>query len=342
MWRQSDTTYGCYNIQIWNYFHPAGSNQCWGCTGWSNNDFSYGSSNFTFVENNLFEQTAGAPGHMRHYISSELGARYVSRFNTFSNNFPDSNADLHDAHGLCLVSSNGAGSRGGEIYDNTITGTGYDRGMQLRGGSWMIFSNVITAGGGNPIEFNEYRAETSSSCDATNNLAPIEPSWPVPTNGPSLPTWNTNAAWVPYAPANGNGYQLPQQVHNSYAWLNTAPGGAVINPAVPTGTEEQTYVQPNRDYWPYQTTGCSGTQTTGVCSGTRASRAANCTKGVAYWSTDQGSWNNSGTGGQGVLDFCSATNTWTNAYYTPYSYPHPLQGAGGGGPAPTGLKASVK
>jgi len=48
---------------------------------------------------------------------------------------------------------------------------------------------------------------------------------------------------------------------------------------------------------------------------------------VAYFSTDQGSWNTSGNGfGNGVLDKCTGTNTYTNAAYTPYTYPHPLDG----------------
>ena len=53
-----------------------------------------------------------------------------------------------------------------------------------------------------------------------------------------------------------------------------------------------------------------------------------CTTGQGYWKTDEGSWNQSGSGGQGVLYKCTATNTWTS-YYTPYTYPHPLQGGGG-------------
>lgn len=64
--------------------------------------------------------------------------------------------------------------------------------------------------------------------------------------------------------------------------------------------------------------------TSGTGSGARASRPATCTTGVAWWATDQGSWNTSGSGGQGVLDKCTATNTWTNAAYVPYEYPHPL------------------
>ncbi|PYV46621.1 MAG: hypothetical protein DMG92_17705 [Acidobacteria bacterium] len=89
VYRASSPDYGPYNIQIWNYFHPSGTNQCWGCNGWIDNDFAYGSEHEVFVEDNLFEQTATAPAHMRHYISSELGARYVSRYNTFVNNLPE-------------------------------------------------------------------------------------------------------------------------------------------------------------------------------------------------------------------------------------------------------------
>lgn len=70
-------------------------------------------------------------------------------------------------------------------------------------------------------------------------------------------------------------------------------------------------------------TGGSFDGTVGTGSGVRVSRPATCTTGVAYWSTDQGSWNSSGSGGQGVLDKCTSTNTWTNAWYVPYDYPYP-------------------
>jgi hypothetical protein len=62
----------------------------------------------------------------------------------------------------------------------------------------------------------------------------------------------------------------------------------------------------------------------GVGQGTFANRPSTCTAGtdpaqgniaapgVAYWATDQS-----------TLYVCNPTNTWT-AYYTPYTYPHPL------------------
>jgi hypothetical protein len=72
--------------------------------------------------------------------------------------------------------------------------------------------------------------------------------------------------------------------------------------------------------------------TSGVGWGTLAYRPTTCTTGVGYWATDQGSWNTSGityNGGytQGELFKCTATNTWTLSY-TPYTYPHPLDGGG--------------
>jgi len=50
----------------------------------------------------------------------------------------------------------------------------------------------------------------------------------------------------------------------------------------------------------------------GVRSGTYASIPGTCSTYQGYWATDQS-----------TLYQCTATNTWT-AYYTPYTYPHPL------------------
>jgi hypothetical protein len=90
----------------------------------------------------------------------------------------------------------------------------------------------------------------------------------------------------------------------------------------------------NRDYF-LHTPSFNGSA--GVGSGSRSARPASCTTGVAYWSTDQGGdWNNAnGSGSDGTLDVCTATNTWTNAAYTPYQYPHPLAGSGGQVSSPT-------
>jgi len=82
--------------------------------------------------------------------------------------------------------------------------------------------------------------------------------------------------------------------------------------------------------------GAGGTVSSiGVGQGTLANRPTTCTQGtdlalgniaapgVAYWATD--AVNTQDAAHPGVLYVCNPTNTWT-AYYTPYTYPHPLNG----------------
>jgi len=51
--------------------------------------------------------------------------------------------------------------------------------------------------------------------------------------------------------------------------------------------------------------------TSGVGHGTLANLPTTCTSRVGYWATDQGNWNQSGSGGQGQLYVCTATDTWS-------------------------------
>ena len=155
--------------------------------------------------------------------------------------------------------------------------------------------------------------DTYASADSTcNALSPGD------TASAYLDTGNTGC---PYRDFPGCGHN--QQFFGNYAFLNTKNGSRNTVFSTPSGTSG--IIVANSNYYDDLTgAGCSGTQSTGVCSGTLASKASNCTTGVAYFATDQGSWNVSGNGfGSGVLYKCTATNTWTS-YYTPYIYPHPL------------------
>ena len=50
-----------------------------------------------------------------------------------------------------------------------------------------------------------------------------------------------------------------------------------------------------------------------------SARPATCTTGVAYWATDQGNWNTSGSGGQGELfKRTDRSNTWDALVYAVY------------------------
>jgi len=86
----------------------------------------------------------------------------------------------------------------------------------------------------------------------------------------------------------------------------------------------------------------SFTGAAGTGNGTLANRPSTCkggtdpmtggaAPGVAYWATDAN-----------TLYVCNPTNTWT-AYYTPYTYPHPLTGTLSGQVVnpPTNMTATV-
>ena len=142
----------------------------------------------------------------------------------------------------------------------------------------------------------------------------------------------------------GTIYWPHQALEPIYIWNNTGSivsgwGGNVYSDnSNGRLVADRDYYKPASGIQTSPTSPFNGTSGTGW--GTLANRPTTCTTGVGYFATDQGSWNTSTSnpygvqqnGASGVLYKCTATNTWT-LYYTPYTYPHPLQGGGGGGPA---------
>jgi hypothetical protein len=260
-----------------------------------------------FVHNNF-------PGEYNQAIDGRSGSRYVFRFNNLTNAYLEAHSPQY-------------GSRGHqkwEIYKNTIAlQPGYVNWypISLRGGTGVVWGNDLSGPWQNPyVGFDLRRLNESLGvglCNGSNkwdgNLGDSSnPGWPCRDQiGTSTDRWLWTSA-NPYP---------PQALAPAYLWSNTYQG-ASMNVKTYGQPGVSNYIRSDRDY--YQPPSGSFNGTSGVGVGTLANRPATCTAGVGYWATDQGNWNKSGSGGQGVLYKCTSNNTW-GLYYTPYTYPHPLR-----------------
>lgn len=137
-----------------------------------------------------------------------------------------------------------------------------------------------------------------------------------------------------YKPFNDAGCPLEtkEQMNNSYIFRNRKGATGVLwNADTSGGSACAGDVVENED-WFIDNVANDGT--VGVGAGTLASRPATCTTGVGYWATTQSITDLTGMVGKnpvtpisGTLYKCTATDTWS-VWSTPFTYPHPLQGAG--------------
>lgn len=338
-----------------------------------------GSSNFMFVENNVFNNGAGD--------DCTKGGRYVWRFNTMTTggSHAGPSVQTHPTGGGLRE----RGCRAVEIYKNTATaindgatqGSGYVFSFfWMSAGTGVVWGNTIPSG--SAMGGTGYRAVVTGHNMRTNNNTYSQTPTPLGWgycgtnfNGTGS-KWDGNTSTATGYPCidqigRGAGQRLVNdfpsvlnQAAGVIAWPNQAlePVYEWANayspvPNNPSGIwyQQDSGVNENQDYYlgtqdngsPISFNGslsCSTAPHCGVGVGTLSSRPASCTTGVAYWATDQGSWNQSGTGGQGVLYKCTSTNTWT-LFYTPHTYPHPLtQGSSTGSNVspPTSLTAAVQ
>jgi hypothetical protein len=167
-----------------------------------------------------------------------------------------------------------------------------------------VYENTITAGANN-INIADLRG---GKCLVFNNS--------ITTSGNVTLGFREEYLDSANLPATSSDGQ-PQHVSDAYVWGNKK-NTVVRSVGSVTGTLDYGGVkglvpQLNRDAW-RQDDSFDGTIDVGM--GLLAARPATCTTGVGYWATDTN-----------ILYRAVATNTW-EAYYTPYTYPHPLRGEG--------------
>jgi len=288
------------------YYGSAGDAILNGNQRWSESSV-LGTGDTLVIEDNIFRGTT--PATHEQIIDTNWGGNYTFRFNTLINIYAEVHANL----------GNIRGGRTWEIYKNNISNANdyvswYA--MSIRAGSGVIWDNTVTGKwDGRVIRFDNRRSyDTQYVTSICNGSQAIDGNldstgWPCRDQiGTSTDQW----LWTSSNP------NPPQLRSPAYVWNNTY-GGVVWESHIDSSSAQ--HIKKNRDVFE-QVSSFNGTS--GVGRGTLASRPSTCTTGVGYWATDQGNWNKSGSGGQGILYKCTNTNKW-ELYYTPYEYPHPLR-----------------
>lgn len=220
----SNTGYGISITELWQYGgsgYDYSGNNAWDRT------FSFGSNDFVFIEDNIFESVTY---YTRHLITGGTGAKYVVRYNTFDVNkdYSETYTQDIDAHGLCY-NGTGMGARGGEIYGNTFRGTQNKHNMVLlRGGTWLVYDNSFLTASVSSLghmALYEYRASNCSSCATKHNGV---------------------TGYKQCLATNGSDYLAPQQVTGSYFW-NNLYSGSNVSPGIDSDEGTRNYIQEDRD-----------------------------------------------------------------------------------------------
>ncbi len=315
--------------------------------------FGDGSYYFYVEDCQMIGDTPGAGARL---YDGYTGAKLVVRFCDFENY---SIGETHETG----HANNDRGMRSREIYGNlsTTTGTHNFLGINLANGTGLVWGNDF----GDRVYKHQYRFRVTRGDNATYTQSASPTGWGyagADFNGTGSDwdggTFNSTDTTYGYPcldqTGRGPGDLLygygPNKLNlatGTLAWPNQAlePMYIFANTVIGRGdsgaaitNSHPNRIQANRDYYwdsdgsPQISPTSPFDGTSGVGWGTLANRPTTCTPGVAYWATDQGSWNTSSSnpygvqqnGADGVLYKCTAPNTWT-LYYTPYTYPHPLR-----------------
>jgi hypothetical protein len=334
---------------------------------------AFGSDNYFYIEDNIANGSTGGGTYNSRLFDGFTAAKIVARFNTLSA------VVMGETHATGH-SPDDRGLRSQEIYGNRATSPlAKDPNfcmVDIGSGTALVWGNSA-----NNVYKNMFIIKLTRINNSTYSQSPTPQGWGycgTQFNGRGS-MWDGGTALgndtvLGYPgldqPGRGSGDLLvgilPSKINQTtgnifwphqglepiYIWNNAgniAPGWGGNYYANSSGGR----VTANRDYYP----AVSGIQTSptspfngssGTGWGTLANRPTTCSPGVAYFAIDQGSWNTSSSnpygvqqnGADGVLYKCTAQNTWT-LYYTPYTYPHPLQGLSPIPPPPTNNQLRV-
>ena len=324
-----------------NLFEVNGAN--YGGHGDGNGDYSwadasnFGTGNFMFVENNTFSAQSGAT-----VFDVEQGGRFVFRYNTLINVRTQTHSLGHGG-----PTQRDRGPRAFEVYKNVfmMPAGNYAHLMDLEQGTSLWWGNTFTLsasgnGFGNFIKSNNRR---SSGQTYTHGTPPNGWGYCGTALGPS--NWDQNADSSGQACLDGIGRgkgnlftgpfpltpSWPSQARDPvYVWANIVTGTGNYWNQVDAATQE------NRDYFlelpNASEPGATFNGTAGIGHGTLTPTTASAYTGAPNCSSSTypgpGYWQ---TSAPGTLWVCTALNTWSNTYYTAFTYPHPL--VNGGAPA---------